>query len=171
MTLGHRSTTCLRGLSVASAAAMVLLLTACNGSANVEPAQAKKSILSIVDETTTAVGGEWSVYSEPTAESCGEGAGDGFTYTTIVMQDAPTADPARAVAAVEQLWKDKGITTERYRTGAADPIVGVRGRGGPSTSMDFLADQRRFSVVGVSECAAGSAVEERKKESGTPAAP
>ncbi|WP_146245920.1 hypothetical protein [Curtobacterium sp. MCPF17_001] len=139
--------------------------TACTGGADVEPADAEKSIVSIVDETTRSVGGHWTVYSEPTAESCAQAADDGLTYTYILMQDAPPTDPAEAVAAVEQLWKDEGITTQRYQTGAADPILGVRGRGGPVTSMDFLADGRRFSVVGVSECAEGSAVEERKRRS------
>lgn len=123
------------------------------------------SIVSLVNDTTRNVGGHWRVYSEPTAESCTEAADDGLTYTYILMQDGPRTDPAKAVAAVEQLWKGQGITTERYRTGAADPILGVRGRGGPATSMDFLADARRFSVVSVSECAEGSAVEERRRQS------
>ncbi|PZE64558.1 hypothetical protein DEI83_11745 [Curtobacterium sp. MCBD17_021] len=135
-----------------------------------EPEDAKKSILGVVDETASTVGGKWSVYSEPTAESCGDAAEDGLTYTYILMHDAPSADPTQAVGAVEELWKDKGITTERYRSGAADPIVGIRGRGGPATTMDFLADKRRFSIVGVSECADGSAVEERQRESGSPEA-
>ncbi|PZE87078.1 hypothetical protein [Curtobacterium sp. MCBD17_032] len=130
-----------------------------------EPEDAKKSILGVVDETASTVGGEWSVYSKPTAETCGDVAGDGLAYTYILMNDAPSADPMQAVDAVEELWKDKGITTERYRTGAADPIVGIRGRGGPATTMDFLADERRFSIVGVSECAEGSAVEERRRGS------
>ncbi|MDN4650059.1 hypothetical protein, partial [Curtobacterium sp. PsM8] len=65
-----------------------------------------------------------------------EAADDGLTYTYILMQVAPATDPAKAVAAVELLWKDRGITTERYRTVAADPILGIRVRGGPATSMD-----------------------------------
>ena len=154
-----------RSVVAASVVALTLALTACTGSGHVQPEAAERSIVSIVAETTRSVGGHWKVYSEPTAESCTEAADDGLTYTYILMQDRPRTDPATAVAAVEQLWKDRGITTERYRTGAADPILGIRGRGGPATSMDFRADARRFSVVGVSECAEGSAVEERRRQS------
>lgn len=154
-----------RSVGAASIVALTLALTACTGSGHVQPEAAERSIVSAVDDTTATIGGHWKVSSEPTAESCTEAADDGLTYTYILMQDAPPTDPAKAVAAVEQLWKDRGITTERYRSGAADPILGVRGRGGPATSMDFLADARRFSVVGVSECAEGSAVEERRRQS------
>lgn len=154
-----------RSVVAASVVALTLALTACTGGARVQPEAAKKSIVSVVDETTRNVGGHWRVSSEPTAESCTEAADDGLTYTYILMQDGPRTDPAKAVAAVEQLWKGQGITTERYRTGAADPILGIRGRGGPATSMDFRADVRRFSVAGVSECAEGSAVEERRRQS------
>lgn len=154
-----------RSVVAASIVALTLALTACTGSGHVQPEEAEKSIVSVVDDTTATIGGHWKVYSEPTAESCTEAADDGLTYTYILMQDGPRTDPAKAVAAVEQLWKDRGMTTERYRTGAADPILGVRGRGGPATSMDFRADARRFSVVGVSECAEGSAVEERRRQS------
>ncbi len=38
--------------------------------------------------------------------------------------------PEGDVEAVEQHWKDLGVTTERYQTGGEDPILGVRGRGG-----------------------------------------
>jgi len=155
----------IRSVVAASIVALTLALTACTGGGHMQPEAAEKSIVSAVDETTRNVGGHWKVYSEPTAESCTEATDDGLTYTYILMQDGPRTDPAKAVAAVEQLWKDRGITTERYRTGAADPILGVRGRGGPAASMDFRADARRFSVVGVSECAAGSAVEERRRQS------
>jgi hypothetical protein len=154
-----------RGVTAAAIVALTLVLTACTGGAHVQPGAAKKAIVTIVDETTTTVGGPWKVSSEPTAESCTEAADDGLTYTTILMQDAPRTDPAKAVAAVEELWKRQGITTQRYQTGASDPVLGIRGRGGPATSMDFLADRRRFSVVGVSECAEGSAVDERKRNS------
>jgi hypothetical protein len=154
-----------RSVVAAAIVALTLLLTACTSGAHVQPEEAKKSIVTILAETTTTVGGHWKVYSEPTAESCTEAADDGLTYTTILMQDAPRTDPEKAVAAVEELWKRQGITTQRYQTGAADPVLGIRGRGGPATSMDFLADQRRFSVVGVSECAEGSAVDERKRNS------
>ena len=154
-----------RSVVAASVVALTLALTACTGGGHVQPEEAEKSIVTIVDETTTTVGGHWKVYSEPTAESCTEAADDGLTYTYILMQDAPPSDPAKAVAAVEELWKGKGITTQRYQTGAADPVLGVRGRGGPATSMDFLADARHFSVVGVSEYAEGSAVDERRRQS------
>jgi hypothetical protein len=154
-----------RSVVAAAIVPLTLALTACTGSGHVQPGAAKKAIVTIVDETTTTVGGHWTVSSEPTAESCTEAADDGLTYTTILMQDAPRTDPEKAVAAVEELRKRQGITTQRYQTGAADPVLGIRGRGGPATSMDFLADQRRFSVVGVSECAEGSAVDERKRNS------
>lgn len=154
-----------RSVGAASIVALTLALTACTGSGHVQPEEAEKSIVSVVDDTTATIGGHWKVYSEPTAESCTGAAGDELTYTYILMQDGPRTDPAKAVAAVEQLWKDRGITTKRYRTGAADPSLGIRGRGGPATSMDFLADARRFSVVGVSECAEGGAVEERRRQS------
>ena len=86
------------------------------------------------------------------------------TFTSIGSAGLPDAlDSADDLQAgqvfVEKLWNDQGITTERYQSGGDEPILGIRGSGGPTTSIDFLADERGYSVDALSPCADGDPVE------------
>ena len=145
-------------------AAAALSLTGCNGGTTLEdeqtPDQAKDAVVTVVDDTASAIGGTWSVASGPAVEGCRRDNGArGAAYFLTEMREQRVGDPAADVATVERLWKEKGITTERYQSGGADPTLGVRGTGGPTKSIDFLADERGYSLDAVSVCTAGDAEE------------
>lgn len=145
-------------------AAAALSLTGCNGGTTVEneqtPDQAKDAVVAIVDDTTSAVGGSWSVASGPAVQGCNrDSGGRGAAYFYTKMREQREGSPADDVASVERLWKEKGITTERYKSGGTEPTLGVRGVGGPTKSIDFLADERGYSLDAVSACTAGDAEE------------
>jgi hypothetical protein len=124
----------------------------------------KRAVVTVVDDTTAAIGGEWDVYSGPAVRECTqEAGGDGAAYSYITTQAAAPGDPTAHIDAVEELWNDQGITTERYQSGGDDPILGIRGSGGPTTSIDFLADERGYSVDALSPCADGDPVELKKQ--------
>lgn len=124
------------------------------------PDQAKDTVVTIVDDTAGAVGGTWSVASGPAVQGCMRDNGArGAAYLLTEMREQRAGDPADDVATVERLWKDKGLSTERHESGGTDPTQGVRGTGGPATSIDFLADERGYSLDAVSVCTAGNAEE------------
>lgn len=154
--MSRRSNTCVAVL-VATAA----VLSACSadpGGARADASEAKRSIVDVVEHTTASIGGEWSVYSGPAAESCDRaGAAPGARWSYIVERVAPAGvDPAADVERVEQAWEEQGIVAERFESGSADPLLGVRGAGGPVTSVGFNAFPQRYSVTGESTCFDGS---------------
>ncbi|WIE75184.1 hypothetical protein [Curtobacterium sp. MCSS17_007] len=147
-----------------SVAAAALALMGCSGGSSLEneqtPDKAKDAVVVMVDDTASAVDGTWSVASGPAVQACKrDGGGHGAAYFYTKMREPRAGDPSDDVAIVERLWKDKGLTTERYESGGADPTLGVRGTGGPTTSIDFLADERGYSLDAVSVCTAGDAEE------------
>jgi hypothetical protein len=124
----------------------------------------KGAVVTVVDDTTAAIGGEWEVYSGPAVRECTqEAGGDGAAYSYITTQAAAPGDPSAHIDAVEELWNDPGIAIERYRSGGDDPILGIRGSGGPTTTIDFLADERGYSVAAQSRCVGGDPVELRNR--------
>ncbi|PZF58151.1 hypothetical protein DEJ23_04410 [Curtobacterium sp. MCSS17_008] len=124
------------------------------------PDQAKDAVVTIVDDTADVVGGAWSVASGPAVQGCRrDSGGRGAAYFLTKMREQRAGDPADDVASVERTWKAKGITTERYESGGTEPTLGVRGTGGPTKSIDFLADERGYSLDAVSVCTAGDAEE------------
>lgn len=147
--------------SVALLVAAAAVLSACSaepGGARADASEAKRSIVDVVEHSTASIGGEWSVYSGPAAESCDRaGAAPGARWSYIVERTAPDGvDPAVDVERVEQAWEEQGIAVERFESGAADPLLGVRGSGGPVTSIGFNAFPQRYSVTGESTCFDGS---------------
>jgi hypothetical protein len=164
-----RGTRDIASVSIAFMSTVALTLTGCaagSGDSTLDPAEAKQSIVDIVKESTAAVGGEWTLYRGPDAEVCEQPNGrDGAHYVYIL--ERPGADgtaPATDISTVEELWKRKGITTERFASGGSDPLRGVRGVGGPVTSMGFNAYPQRYSITGVSKCSDGDVEELRRAE-------
>jgi hypothetical protein len=150
--------------AIAVVAAAGFSLTGCNGGTTVEneqtPNQAKEAVVALVDDTADAVGGAWSVASGPAVQGCNrDSGGRGAAYFYTKKREQHSGDPADDVANVERLWKEKGIKTERYKSGGADPTLGIRGVGGPTKSVDFLADERGYSLDAVSSCTTGDAEE------------
>ena len=128
--------------------------------ATVEPEDARQAVVTIVDASAEALGGEWEVYSGPAVEGCTKGdGGDGAAFAYVLMRGPSDGDPEADVAALDELWTDRSITTESYQSGGTAPTLGVRGAGGPTTSIDLLADPRGYSISAVSECADGDASE------------
>ncbi|WP_146244169.1 hypothetical protein [Curtobacterium sp. MCBD17_032] len=146
-------------LTALSACATLILTSCANdpGEPAVQPSEAKKSIIQLVEQSTAAVGGDWAVFSGPAVRNCGQPDGaDGAAYIYIVERmDTEGADPEADVAAMTALWERLHINVEQYHSGGADPIKGVRGTGGPLNSIAFEADPERYSVTGVSECSDG----------------
>ncbi|PZO56673.1 MAG: hypothetical protein DI639_16510 [Leifsonia xyli] len=137
------------------------------GGKTVDPSEAKKSIVDTVKESTDAVGGEWTVYRGPAAEVCTQsgGGGDGARFVYILERsDTDGTDPAADIRTVEELWKSKGITTERFESGGSDPLTGIRGADGPVTSIGLNAYPQRYSITGVSKCSDGDVKDLRSPE-------
>lgn len=134
---------------------MVVVLTGCSAGIGKTPEQAKESIVTFVDESTDVVGDGWEPNDGPGLGKCGLGVGVGGVQYVYAKVRSASPDPKADVEAVEQHWKDLGVTTERYQTGGEDPILGVRGRGGPVSSSDFRADPRGYTIDGSSQCIAG----------------
>ena len=155
--------------AVATGAAVTLLLTSCgssdSGGTGRQPSTVEKSIVDLVDRSTAALGGKWEVYSGPSAEACGDGASDSARYVYIMDRvDRPGGDPTADLDEIKALWKGAGIEVSDYESGGADPLLGVRGSGGPTTSIGFDAFPKGYSITGVSQCADGNVSELRKSE-------
>ncbi|MBT1669411.1 hypothetical protein KK092_08465 [Curtobacterium flaccumfaciens pv. flaccumfaciens] len=148
-----------KAVSVLRSAGAVLLtvavLTGCSSGLGKTPERGKQSIVTFVEGSTDVVGDGWEVSDGPRLGKCGRGLGQGGVQYVYAMVRSASADPKADVEAVEQHWKELGVTTERYQTGGEDPILGVRGRGGPVSSSDFRADPRGYTVDGSSQCVAG----------------
>ncbi len=133
----------------------VAVLAGCSEGSGINTKEAKQSIVTFVEGSTDVVGDGWEVSEGPGLGMCGLApAVRGVEYSYAMVRSA-SADPKADVEAVEQHWKDLGVTTERYQTGGEDPILGVRGRGGPASSSDFRADPRGYTIDGSSQCIAG----------------
>ncbi|PZF68972.1 hypothetical protein DEJ33_00985 [Curtobacterium sp. MCPF17_047] len=153
---------------VVGAMTAILALTGCSGenptrsgaNTTVSTTEARQSVQDIVDRSTTSLDGDWQVYSGPSVEQCTKGNGDdGAAYSSITALEGPHGDPAQDVAVVKKLWEGAGITTKPYKSGGADPLLGLRGVGGPTTSISFLAGEQRYTITAVSECADGNALQ------------
>jgi len=143
------------GLRATAAALLtVVVLTGCSAGIGTSPEQAKQSIVTFVEESTDVVGDGWRTGEGPGLGKCGLGLGQGGVQYVYAKVRAASADPKADVEAVEQHWRELGVTTERYQTGGEDPILGVRGRGGPVESSDFRADPRGYTIDGSSQCVA-----------------
>lgn len=131
---------------------VALALSGCAEGTPVQPKEAKHAIVSIVDRSTDALGGDWDVDSGPGLGTCS----DGITYVYIKKRAA--GDVTADTEELERLWNDRGITTRRFNTGGDDPISGVDGAGGPTTSISFTAAHGQYTIDGESECAEGDFV-------------
>ncbi|MDY1004004.1 hypothetical protein [Curtobacterium sp. CFBP9011] len=120
-----------------------------------KPSEAKTAIRTVVDRTTAAVGGNWTVRSGPALSMCPGSADDrGVTYKLILDRDG-AGDREADLAEVQKSWEAEGMTTRRYESRGEHPITSVIGRGGPTTSIQLLTREDGYSLTGVSECADG----------------
>lgn len=142
-----------------------LTVSGCSGNTT-DPSDAKETIVDLVEESTRAVGGVWTLYRGPAAEVCEQpGGGEGAHFVYILEREgADDPAPAADIRTVERLWRSKGITTERFQSGSADPLTGVNGRGGPVTTVGFDAYPRGYTMTGISKCSDGDVKELRREE-------
>lgn len=146
-------------------AAAVVLLAGCTTEhttaeqRTMTSAQAKQAVVDIVDRSYAEIGGDWTIRSGPAVQSCPlPGSGTGAAYSYIVDRK-PGGTPQSDVAKLQDLWKAKGITTQAYENSGKDPVRGVRGFGGPTTSIDLYADPVGYTIEGLSVCTVGDAAE------------
>jgi hypothetical protein len=156
-------------IGVALILAASLTMTSCSdnsGGSTVKPSDAKKSVVDLVKESTTAVGGEWTLYRGPAAEVCEQpGGGEGARFVYILEREGADGPATAAdIRTVEELWKSKGITTERFKSGSSDPLTGINGVDGPVTSVGFNAYPQGYTITGVSKCSDGDVKELRDAE-------
>lgn len=151
--------------AITIAAAAVVLLAGCTTEhTTAEPptmtsAQAKQAVVDIVDRSYAEIDGDWTIRSGPAVQSCPlPGSGTGAAYSYIVDRK-PGGTPQSDVAKLQDLWKAKGITTQAYENSGKDPVRGVRGFGGPTTSIDLYADPVGYTIEGLSVCTPGDAAE------------
>lgn len=151
--------------AITIAAAAVVLLAGCTTEhTTAEPptmtsAQAKQAVVDIVNRSYAEIGGDWTIRSGPAVQSCPlPGGAAGAAYSYIVDRKAG-GTPQSDVAKLQDLWKAKGITTQAYENSGKDPVRGVRGFGGPTTSIDLYADPVGYTIEGLSVCTVGDAAE------------
>jgi len=142
-------------LRATAAALLMVVLAGCSAGVGKSPDHAKQSVVTFVEGSTDVVGDGWETSDGPGLGKCDLGVGQGGVQYVYAEVRAASADQKADVEAVEQHWKDLGVTTERYQTGGEDPILGVRGRGGPVSSSDFRADPRGYTIDGSSLCVPG----------------
>lgn len=151
--------------AITIAAAAVVLLAGCTTEhTTAEPRtmtsdQAKQAVVDIVDRSYAEIGGDWTIRSGHAVQSCElPSGGSGAAFTSIVDR-APGGDPSSDIKKLQDLWKAKGITTQAYENSGKDPVRGVRGSGGPTTSIDLYADPTGYTIEGLSVCTVGDAAE------------
>ncbi|KTR41906.1 hypothetical protein NS263_03520 [Curtobacterium oceanosedimentum] len=160
------------GRSVCAAALVLLALADCAGTSTpttttVDPATPKQSIVDLVERSTAAVGGNWTVYRGPAVEPCGQDVEDRVRYVYIVGRaGAVTGLLQHDVDVVRAVWEDAGMNVVDTSSGGGSKPVGLRGTGDPVTSIGFDAKPDRSRISGVSVCAAGNATELRDGEFG-----
>ena len=60
---------------------------------------------------------------------------------------------------LEGSWERAGIAVERFSTKWENPTVGLRGFGGPVTSIGYVSYYGGYRITGASKCAPGNALE------------
>lgn len=122
-----------------------------------QPSEAKKSVVDVVDQSTAAVGGRWERASGPAVRECGQASGaPGTAYVSIVKRvDTEGSDADADVDALVKHWREAGIDVERFQSGGDNPVPGARGRGGPLISIGFDANPGNYRITAVSKCSDG----------------
>ena len=163
MTITNNTTRLLAAIAIATSAAVMFV--GCTGGTTMNAAptkasdEAKHLVVDIVDRSTAALGGEWTVRSGPAVQACAlpsGGSGAAFAY---IVDRAAGGEPTADIGTLKTLWEREGVTTEVYQNGGSNPVGGVRGTGGPTTSIDLYADPKGYTVEGLSVCTEGDAAE------------
>lgn len=155
------------GLMV-SALALTAGCTGGTGSPSSRPEDAERAVQQLVDDSASALGGDWTVEEGPRLGTCTDerGNGEGVHYT-ILSSRAERGDIETDVSTLTTLWKRAGLVTERFTNGDGS-YSGLNGRGAGIANIAFNSSDLGGgdTISATSECAAGDYVELREQERG-----
>ncbi|KQV24580.1 hypothetical protein ASC54_08585 [Yonghaparkia sp. Root332] len=101
-------------------AAMLLLgLSGCalEGPSGVSDTEARDRFIAVIDEAQRTIGGDWQVDDDPTSRECTIPLWvGGHRYPALRIGEAPSS-VERTADAVEQAWRDDGMSVERQLVG------------------------------------------------------
>lgn len=152
--------------TVTIVAAAAVLMSGCSRAGNtvnddvtMTSDEAKQAIVEIVDRSYTEIGGDWTIRSGPAVQSCELPSGDPGAAFTYIVDRAPGGDPSSDIEELQDFWSGEGIAASPYENGGSDPVHGLSGVGGPTTSIDLYADPAGYTIEGFSVCTPGDAAE------------
>lgn len=151
--------------AITIAAAAVVLLAGCTTEhTTAEPRtmtseQAKHAIVDTVDRSYAEIDGDWTIRSGPAVQSCELPSGGSGAAFTSIFDRAPGGDPSNDIKKLQHFWSDEGIKAGPYKNGGSNPVHGLSGVGGPTTSIDLYADPTGYTIEGFSVCTVGDAAQ------------
>ncbi|WP_146244209.1 hypothetical protein [Curtobacterium sp. MCBD17_032] len=132
------------------------------------PEDAKRAVEQLVDDSASALGGNWTVEEGPRLGTCTDerGNGEGVNYT-ILSSRAERGDVETDASTLRTLWERAGLETERFSNGDGS-YSGLNGRGAGIANISFNSSDLGGgdTISATSECAAGDYVELREQERG-----
>jgi hypothetical protein len=119
-----------------------------------------REIIGPIDDRSYAeLSGEWTIRSGPAVQSYALPSGDSGAAFTYIVYRAPGGDPSSDIKKLQDFWSSEGITAGPYKNGGSNPVHGLTGVGGPTTSIDLYADPAGYAIEGFSVCTVGDAAE------------
>lgn len=141
-------------LSGLTAALALLSLSGCalQSPSEVTDAEARDRFIAVLDEAQRTVGGSWDVQDDPTSRDCVVPLWvAGHRYPGLRVGDAPRSVD-RSADAVEQLWRDEGMTVERAVVG---DVIEVKATSEFGELYVFRVSGSASTLQGESECRPG----------------
>lgn len=141
-------------LSGLTAALALLSLSGCalQSPSEVTDAEARDRFIAVLDEAQRTVGGSWDVQDDPTSRDCVVPLwAAGHRYPGLRVGDAPRSID-RSADAVEQLWRDEGMTVERAVVG---DVIEVKATSEFGELYVFRVSGSASTLQGESECRPG----------------
>jgi hypothetical protein len=118
------------------------------------PGTAKQQMVDTVDDLTGRLGGDWRQGTGPDyADACALPGGRQGAQWVDVRTRPSAGDVSSDLAEVEGLWKQQGMTIQRWGSTAHPTIVG---RGGDATdSISLAVADQQYGIQALSRCFAG----------------
>lgn len=133
---------------------MVLIAAVLAGCAVQQPSsvtddEARERFLTVIDDTQTLVGGEWTVMDDPTPRECIIPLWvSGERYPALRVGEAPRSIAA-AAERIEQVWATEGMTVTRTDIG---DVVEVKGESDTGELVVLRLSDSASTLLGESEC-------------------
>lgn len=134
-----------------TAALALLSLSGCalQSPSDVTDTHARDRFISVLDEVQRTVGGSWDVQDDPTSRECVIPLWiPGHRYPALRVGDAPRSID-RSADAVEQLWREEGMTVERALVGE---VIEVKATSEFGELYVFRVSESASTLQGESEC-------------------